>query len=387
MIGLSRTALIAKAQIPKALREKLSLVLATSAVFALPVLAVDPQSDAVTVRIKRTTTAQPVPWANTSQVRVTVIIAADGLEYRTVGLVTGGIRTNRTGAEIGFYTMKVKPPYGFFGAQTGMPKRLGETVSAFTARAQVECLSGSINTEIEVSSTQSPAPQNPFHSSVAFDAATSAEEISGDGVLSLSHTSAGSDRAVFAGVTLSAGSPPTSSTVTYGGTGMTQKWSNTLQTFFSNAGYALAGQATSAQTVTSTLSGAADEHFLGVVSMTGADQTTPTGTPQVTSTASSVTSISVTVGSVGADDFLCDNFYVTDHVAPTIGADQTERNAQSESTTHFRGSTQLGSAGGVMSWTAPIGPFAMTLGAIAFKPVAAGGTAFPHHYYAQQRAA
>jgi hypothetical protein len=65
----------------------------------------------------------------------------------------------------------------------------------------------------------------------------------------------------------------------------------------------------------------------------------------------------------------------------TIGADQTLRNTDSQVAREFRGSSQPGSAGGVMSWSMASLVGAM-YGAVAFKPSTAAGN--PHYAYQQQ---
>lgn len=213
---------------------------------------------------------------------------------------------------------------------------------------------------------------------VAFDAATVVLETSGDGVVSLTHTSTGTNRAVFAGNHGAiAGTAPASTSITYGGTGMTEMWDFQHDTSWGQAGYRLAGQATGAQTVTSTLAAAVDDHFLGVISMTGVDQTTPVGTP-VTNSATSATSRSATVTDAAADDLIVDQLgeYWASGGAPTVGADQTVRNSSGGSGVslhdYFRQSTQPGTADDVMSWSWT-GATQCSIGAVAFKAAGGGG--------------
>ena len=209
----------------------------------------------------------------------------------------------------------------------------------------------------------------------AFDTATSAQELSGDGVLSLTHTAGGADRAAHAGVGIIASAGQQDSTsVTYGGTSMTEMTDTPFGVNSGQATYRLAGPATGAQTVTSTITDATPfTHFLGVISLTGVDQTTPVGTP--VSATGTVSPATVTVASVGADDLVVDNVMLgAALVAPVVGADQTERWSQSEALNggEGRGSTQPGTAGGVMSWTFTTDPGDdWGIAAVAFKPVAA----------------
>lgn len=204
---------------------------------------------------------------------------------------------------------------------------------------------------------------------VAFDAATSAQEIAGDGVMSLSHTSTGSNLAGFAGVSAAkSGGGLTNTSCTFGAASMTNKWdfNDGTVTDFRNAGFTVAGQASGSQTVTSTLNTAPYEHALQVISLIGVDQTTPVGTA-VTDSDFFAANASVTVGSVGASDMIVDNLYVGETATPD--ADQTQRTHETLTlSVETYTSTQPGSAGGIMSWTH--GANIWTLGAIAFKPAA-----------------
>jgi len=344
-----------------------------SPVFSTAPVAIDPLTSEITLRVSRSTTVTRLTWAADTKVNVALIVFLDGTRYECVGTVSGGIRTRRDGVEANQYVLVWTLPWGFFGARSGTAKRLGETRGGiYTAHVELTLLSGTVAvTDVEVISIEEPAPQVPFRSSVAFDAAALVEEIAGDGVLSTSFTSAGSDRAVFCGISIGAEPPtPTSSSCTYGGTGMTEMWDEPVGSggsdYRRHAGYRLAGQATGSQTVTSTLSGALDEHILGIISMTGVDQTTPVGTP-VTQVALTGTTSTVTVSSVGADDLVVDNL---NHgaVTPTIGADQTQRYTNTSGDVQAKGSTQPGSAGGVMSWTHSSTEH--LLGAVVFKAAA-----------------
>jgi len=246
--------------------------------------------------------------------------------------------------------------------------------SSYTVSLRVEVLTGlGLSSSVTVDVIESPAPDIPFRSSVAFDASTSAQEISGDGVISLTHTSTGSNLGVFAVVVYDAQGSRGSVETTYGGTGMTEQWDAQIgANALDHAGYTLAGQATGAQTVTNDLVGAAaNKHFLGVMSMTGVHQTTPVGTPATAT--GTVSPATVTVGSVGAEDLVVDNVGFQSAGAVTAGADQTEQNSEfhAGSSNGMKQSTQSGSAGGVMSWTLGGAPDFWGIGAIAFKPTSA----------------
>src|SRR3989344_3571475 len=130
---------------------------------------INPQAESLTIKIARPTTATPLDWDENSTMKVNIILEVDGVEYRTTGQATGGIRINRRGQEATHYSLTYKPQWGFFGAREGKTKRLGETGSTYTARAELELLSGNISTDIEMTYTTASAPDVAFHSSVAFD--------------------------------------------------------------------------------------------------------------------------------------------------------------------------------------------------------------------------
>lgn len=299
----------------------------------------------------------------------------DGVEHKCEGSVSGGVRTSvLSGQDIKEYVLAWVPTYGFFGTRSGTPKRLGEGKTTVSGRIDVERVGGNIDTEVTLIIETDSAPSMAFHSSAAFDTATDAQELTGDGVLSLSHTAGGSDRGAFGGVAWTAGAS-SSTSLTYGGTGMTEVWDVTDGTFYFTAGYHWPGGSTlptGSQTATSTVNTTPDDHTLTINSMTGVHQTTPVGTQQ-TATGGS-TSQTVTVGSVGADDLVVDHLLVTDPTGITIGADQTQRSTEATAGHSMYNSTQLGSSGGVMSWSWTNNAINI-LGAIAFKPVAAGGAA------------
>jgi len=375
-------------------RQSLSLS-AANAVFTSARIAVDALTESITVSLRRPTTAAPLAWRDTAKLRVSIVVVVDGVEHSCVGTVSGGVRTGTDGLESGVYRLRYRLPEilgekareymrtatkDAEGYYNDVPlTRLCElAVVERVAFIRIERLSGSIETEILIGlSEAAPAPTVRTKNSVAFDAATDAKEESGDGVLSLTHTAGGTDRAAFAGSANIAGSLSTS--ITYAGTGMTEMWDATTNSSYSHHGYQLAGDANipaSAQTVTSTLvSISMNEHFLGVITMTGVDSTTPVGT--AATAFGTGEPASVTVGSVGADDLVVENFMCAGGT-PAEGADQTVRNTENGTFEggRYRQSTQPGSAGGVMSYPTFDGFSPWNLGAVAFKPVAAGGADF-----------
>jgi len=349
-----------------------------------PTVNLDPLTSAITVKLQRPTTAQPLSWTAAGRLRVMIVLIVDGVEYPCIGTTSGGIRLGKDGVELNEYVLTYKPTVLFGqksldylataqkdgeGFYNDVPlMRIGETGTTVQGYLLLERISGTINTTVTVAATtEGPAPTIRHKNSIAFDAATDAQEVSGDGVISLTHTSSGSDRAWFCGSGAWTGGLGTS--CTYNGVGGTELWDINGNPYW-NAGYYGVGQATGAQTVTFTMASAGSHHAIGVISLTGVDQTTPVGTP---ATANGVTgTISVTVGSVGATDYLIDNAFSEDPTPPTVGADQTLRNSEiMSSDTALLQSTQSGASGGVMSWSGA----ALTwyTGAVAFKEAAGGG--------------
>lgn len=346
-------------------------------------IPIGPLTEHLEIRLRRPTTLIPLStWDATSTMQVGIVVTVDGVEHRAMGRATGGIRQGGpTNGEIPEYVLQYAPSWGFFGGPTAPAQRLGQTAAmSYTAHVELTLLSGSgATTELAVESTEAPAPMVAYHSSVAFDAATGAVESSGDGVLSLTHTPSGSSNlGAFGAVSYDVFPTIRSTSCSYGGTNMTEVWDANLPAsdVANTAGYHWPGGATlpsGAQSVVSTLAGSpSDNHFLHVLTMTEVHQTTPVGTPVTGS--GSTSPATVTVGSVGADDLVVDSVYCIDQT-PTAGADQTQRSNQAGVFGAVsKASSQLGSAGGVMSWT-----FTNTLwnlGAIAFKPAAAGGDVY-----------
>jgi hypothetical protein len=213
---------------------------------------------------------------------------------------------------------------------------------------------------------------------VAFDAATDVGELGGDGVVSLSHTSTGSNRGVCAFANTSDGGPPQITGVTYAGAAMSQIWDETDGSFIRSHGFQLVNQSSSAgATVTATWEDIGDQAYLAVISMTGVHQTVPVGTH--TASGTNTATPSVTVGSVTADGMVVDGVIAGDGIAEAssaAGANQTTRTEEVVNNTYFGTSTQAASDGGVMSWALTGTPsFGTLLVGVEFKAaaVAAGG--------------
>ena len=317
------------------------------------------------------------------------------IEHKVIGTVSGGIRVDPdTQQEITQYVLTYKPTVYFGqkgkdyvaqatpepdGSYKNVPlTRIGEEANVTQCYLQLDWIAGVIETEILTADTLAQLPPRVNHkNSVAFDAATDAQEDTGDGVLTFSHTCSGTNRAVFiAGAARSSGTGATAFTVTYGGNAATQLWNNTGGSFTADrlqgAYVKESGAPTGAQTVSCTQTGGTSIGWnaAGAISMTGVDQTTPVGTAVITTAGTNA--LTVTVASVGVDDLVVDDVYTSD-AGPTVGANQTERIAETNGSRWLHGSTQPGTAGGVMSWTAA-GSFAQGVGAVAFKPAAGAST-------------
>ena len=311
---------------------------------------IDPLAEKIIVKLKRPTTANPLNWDESSTTKVNIVVDLNGTEYRTTGQARGGIHS-RNGVESEYYSLSYTLPWGFFGAMGGRTKRLGETeLGNYTAKVELELLSGSIETFVELHYDIAPAPDVLFHNSAAFDNTSSATENDGDGVVSLTHTSAGNDRAILAVTTVA--DAPSSCAITYGGTGMDERWFETVDgEFWFWEGATDTGQATGAQTVTANCPGGDYfSHHLGVVSLTGVDQTTPTGT--IAENDGTNNSPTVTASGVASDDLIIDALFTDYNGTITVGADQIQRVSEvGEGFENFRMSTQSGTDGGVMSWS------------------------------------
>ena len=325
-------------------------------------------TDRISISIKRPTTLDPVAWDSSSTIKVTIGFVVDGTTHASTGKVTGGIRVNRLGEEIPYYTLKYSPTYMYDPSTAKKFIRIGERTknNSVSAYLEIELLRGTINSQIALgSTTESDAPPQIVHNSVAFDAATDASEAAGEGSVTLSHTATGTNLAAFAGGGASSLTDGHTASVTYAGGSMTEDWDASYSTSFNHWGYHKT-VASGTNNVILTAAGDPDELGFGVITMTGVHQTTPVGSPftNVLGLANS----SVTVTSVGTDDLVVDNYY--GQPTASTGTAQTTRNAEYSigGATFFFQSTQLGSDGGVMSWTSASGNHG--IGAIAFKPAA-----------------
>lgn len=206
----------------------------------------------------------------------------------------------------------------------------------------------------------------------------SSNSVTGAGVTSLtvSVTTANSDRLLLAGIGLVAGTPPTISSVTYNTVALTEKWNFIHNTYFRNAGYYLIAPASGANNLVVNFSGAVNDAYLGGCAFSGVHQTTPLGT-HVTNTGSTTTA-TVDVSSA-TDEIVWDNATVY-WTGMTVGTGQTSRYEYDSlgSAWSGGGSTETGSSTTTMSWTKDSGGSdGWGIGAVGVKPTATSGLSIP----------
>jgi Tfp pilus assembly protein PilX len=190
---------------------------------------------------------------------------------------------------------------------------------------------------------------------VAFDAAASTSSGSSSTTLSWTHTASGTNRVVIVGVSYI--SPSATATATYGGTSMTLVGQQFTTGDSRMAMFSLVNPPTGAKTVTVTFSVAVNSAVGGSVSMTGANQTTPTGTfvsAVCSSGGSCTTTPSLTVTSVVGEMVIDTLQYDNNAGSITPGAGQNQRWNLSQNN-YGGGSTEVGAASVAVSWTAGSG--------------------------------
>lgn len=141
---------------------------------------------------------------------------------------------------------------------------------------------------------------------------------------------------------------------------------------FAGSGHRLTNPMTASASIVVTLSTSVDEVTAGATALTGVDQTTPVGT-HCTATSTSTSTSTVTCAA-DATDWLIDTSYGWG-TTNTPGADQTARWEQENiaGATSGGGSTQLGSADDVMSWSG-YGNAQWVIGALPVNEAAGGPT-------------
>jgi hypothetical protein len=286
-----------------------------------------------------------------SQLGVSIIVRKDDEIFKSSGRVTSG-KHNKP------YLLEYTLPWGFFGRQVEPSKlaqtyRLGELSKRFDIGIKLE---GDCQFKSKGSILYEKPLWMPYHNSIAFDAATSAREDGGDGIVSLTHTASGSNRVALMTVGVDNPFSSAAGTMDYGGVSGETLIVLNDGTFTQQATYYVIAPPTSAQTVTNTQTDTTpDADNLTVMSLTGVDQTTPVPAADVKSRngTSETGPSSLTVTNVASTDLVCDHWYNQGVGSATIGADQTERASVGNGSNPdvMKTSTQDGSNGGVMSWS------------------------------------
>ncbi len=371
----------------------LALNAATRTLATLPV-ELDPQTASLTVRIPRPTTANPMAWGSTGRLRVRIVVDCDGVIHTCQGSTKGGVitdnRRGREGTEIPEYSLTWNLPTGFF--QKGNEpreqwasfrnKRWGET-SKTPLRAWVELdrTAGAVASQVELVADVEPAPAQEYHSSVAYQNAASAlEAASGDMAVSVSFDAgAGTDRVAFVFGSTSRDTRPTGAAVTYDGS-ISSDLGDVTNTYWRGAG-GLAWDSligSGAKTVGFTGSGGSGsiyESYVGVISVTGAHQTTH-GTA-ATNGADTGTALTCNLPSSPASDSLAVaawTYVVFGGSAGTTGADQTVRTSQGSAQPRGYWETQPGTAGTALTHTKSHTDYEWVAMSIELKAAAGGGT-------------
>ena len=337
------------------------------------------------VELARKTAELQVRVKALARSHVAIVVDVDGELYRCEAEFEAGPYLDRSGASSDWTVLGYVLPYGHFDNKPAsreewaemQMRRLGEYAKN-PLRAWVE-VTGSA--EVEFMGEAQDAPRG-WHSSVAYQNAGSGYAGS-SATVSFSFTAgAGSDRAAFLFGAGSRDTRPTSSAITFGGSSPSVALGEVTNTYWRGRGAIVKDTeidtgAKTVQFVNSGGSGTTYMHAVMAVSFTGVDQTTPNGTAG-TAGADSGTALSITVGSPASDSMVVDGWawVQQNSTNPTIGADQTIRvnGSQVSGIERYVASTQLGSDGGVMSWTKATSGFEYVGMAVEMKAVAAGAT-------------
>lgn len=213
-----------------------------------------------------------------------------------------------------------------------------------------------------------------------FDAASNASG-SGAGPFTFSHTTSGSDRVMWIGISYYHPSV-TISAVTYNAVAATLVPLASADNGDYHARlYYLIAPATGSNTVSVSVSGSVYSLGVGVTTVTGANQTTPYGTAVTATGNDSTPTVNVLAAS---DELAIDTLCIIHSGTLSVGSSQTSRwNAiTSNGFIKYAGSTEAGAGTTTMSWSNTTAQ-TWALVAVAIKPVAAGGGStvpvFVHH--------
>lgn len=201
---------------------------------------------------------------------------------------------------------------------------------------------------------------------LAFDATSSASG-GGTGPFTFSHTCSGSER-VLIGVISLFDNLDSVTGFTYNGVAFTAvpSGSATINNY-SVTLYYLIAPATGSNTVSVTTTGAVNDIGIGVISFTGADQTSPLGTANTATGTSTTPSVIV---SSAADQIVVDGLTIVHSGTLSVGASQTQRWNIIGGYGYLKsgGSTETGAASTTMSWSNSTSQD-WALAAVPVKPV------------------
>lgn len=193
----------------------------------------------------------------------------------------------------------------------------------------------------------------------------------------LSHTcEAGSDRFIVVLVSSTDVTPALTTSVTYAGVSLTEIFDTIPAAELRHiSGHYLVAPATGANNIVVTLANAEDQIVVTALCFTGVDQTTPVGTQVTRNDGAGDGANSITLTTASGEVLIDVIFTNETGTASTQGADQTEiADVAGADAGRHSASTQLGSAGGVMSWTLGAAGTESVMGGFPIKP-ASGGAA------------
>lgn len=349
----------------------------------LPVV-LDPETSSLTLTIDD---PESLP---DSEIAVALIVEIDGVEHRLSGSMRGGkTEPHPVHGPRRAYRLSWQLPMGYFGESSTdpaewvniKPRRLGETAkSTFRARAEIVGKRGAIAPTIRIDADIEPAPRFwEYHHSIAYDTQTSVEEEGGsDYAISTSFTaSAGSNRVAIVVASTNRDTVQTTHTVTFGGAGATiarafnatdgGSFQRTTMDVWKDS--EISSGAKTVALSSSGGSGTGGGCSLGIISLSGVDQTTPYG-GAATNGSTSGANFSATATGVGATDLVVDGWGHWQATA-SVGANQTSRVNNTSTNVRVCMSTQSGADGGAMTWTCS-GGAEWAGGAAAFKEASGG---------------
>lgn len=159
--------------------ERQAVVLPSHGRFRSRSVPVDLDTSTVRLRVGRPTDGGEVDWPAEAEVRVRIGVLAGARECGCGMGARGGARYHPSLVggltEITEEVLEYLIPWGHFERREGYPVRLGRRGGHIEVWAEVECLYGpGIETWLELESASAPAPDVPFHSSIAHVQSTGA---------------------------------------------------------------------------------------------------------------------------------------------------------------------------------------------------------------------